>query len=69
MRTNIDIDDELIGKAMVLTGLRTKKAVVDEALKLLVQLRAQEKLRDLRGKIHWEGDLDEMRRDRLRDRG
>jgi Arc/MetJ family transcription regulator len=69
MRTNIDIDDELIGKAMALTGLRTKKAVVDEALKLLVQLRAQEKLRDLRGKIHWEGDLDEMRRDRLRDRG
>jgi Arc/MetJ family transcription regulator len=69
MRTNIDIDEELIGKAMTLTGLRTKKAVVDEALKLLVRLKEQEKLKDLRGKIHWEGDLDELRRDRLRDRG
>lgn len=68
MRTNIEIDEELIGKALALSGLRTKKAVVAEALKLFVQLRQQEKLKDLRGKIHWEGDLDEMRRDRLRDR-
>jgi len=68
MRTNIDIDDELIQKALAATGLRTKKAVVEEALQLLVRLKDQEKLKDLRGKIHWEGDLDEMRRDRLRDR-
>lgn len=67
VRTNIDIDDELIGKAMALTGLRTKKAVVDEALKLLVQLKEQEKLKDLFGKVKWDGDLDEMRRNRFRD--
>lgn len=67
MRTNIDIDDELIGKAMELTGLRTKKAVVDEALKLLVQLKEQEKLKDLFGKVKWEGDLDQMRRNRFPD--
>jgi Arc/MetJ family transcription regulator len=69
MRTNIDIDDELMEKAMAATGLRTKKAVVEEALKLLVMLKGQEQLRDLRGKIHWEGDLDTMRRDRLRNQG
>lgn len=68
MRTNIDIDDELMRQALAATGLRTKKAVVEEALKLLVRLKGQEELRKLRGKIHWEGDLDAMRRDRLRDR-
>jgi Arc/MetJ family transcription regulator len=68
MRTNIDIDDELMSKALELSGLRTKKAVIHEALETLVRLRGQAKLRELRGKVHWEGDLDEMRRDRLRDR-
>ena len=51
MRTNIDIDDELMRSAMAATGLRTKKAVVEEALKLLVRLKGQEKIRDLRGKL------------------
>jgi Arc/MetJ family transcription regulator len=68
MRTNIEIDDELMNEALALTGLRTKKAVVEEALATLIRLRGQAKLRELRGKVHWEGDLDEMRRDRLRDR-
>jgi Arc/MetJ family transcription regulator len=70
MRTNIDIDDELIQKALAATGLRTKKAVVEEALKLLVHLKGQEKLKELRGKLtSWEGDIDEMRRDRLKKGG
>lgn len=63
-RTNIDIDDELMARAMKATGLRTKRAVVEEGLK---QLAREEELRQalerLRG-IGWEGDLDEMRRDR-----
>jgi len=67
VRTNIEIDDELIDKAMALTGHRTKRAVVDEALKLLVRLRQQEKLKDLFGKVTWEGDLDQMRRSRFPD--
>jgi Arc/MetJ family transcription regulator len=67
MRTNIDIDDELIRKALAATGLRTKKAVVEEGLKLLVRLRDQEKLKELYGKVPWDGDLDDMRRNRFPD--
>ena len=68
MRTNIDIDDELMRSALAATGLRTKKAVVEEALKLLVKLKGQERIRELRGKIRWEGDLDQLRSNRLSDR-
>ena len=64
MRTNIEIDDKLMTEAMRLTGLPTKRAVVEEGLKLLVQARRQaQALKALKG-IGWEGDLDEMRRDR-----
>ncbi|MES2278965.1 MAG: type II toxin-antitoxin system VapB family antitoxin [Bacteroidota bacterium] len=51
MRTNIDIDDDLMLKAQKLTKMKTKKAVVEKALQLLVQLENQSKLRDLWGKI------------------
>lgn len=67
MRTNIDIDDELMKKALALSGLRTKKAVVEEALKLLIRLRDQRKILELAGKVTWEGDLDQMRRNRFSD--
>ncbi len=63
MRTNIVLDEELVAEAMRRTGLKTKRAVVEEALKTLVRLKRQEEIRQLRGKLHWEGDLDEMRRD------
>ena len=63
MRTNIVLDDALLAEAMRRTGLKTKRAVVEEALKTLVRLKRQEEIRQLRGKLHWEGDLDEMRRD------
>jgi len=62
MRTNIDIDDELLAQAMAATGLATKRATVEEGLRLLVRLRQQAKaIAELKG-LGWDGDLDEMRR-------
>lgn len=61
MRTNIVIDDQLMDQAINLSGLGTKKAVVEQALKLYIQLLQQAVLRELRGKLRWEGDLDQMR--------
>ncbi len=63
MRTNIIIDDDLMNEAMTLSQLKTKKAVVETGLKLLVQIKKQEKLKNLRGKLKWDGDLDAMRLD------
>lgn len=64
MRTNIDIDDDLMDRAMEASGKRTKRETVNEALELLVRLRAQEGIRALRGKIEWDDSYDykEMRR-------
>lgn len=63
MRTNIVIDDELMNEAMNLSQLKTKRAVVETGLRLLVQIGRQERIRNLRGKLKWEGDLDSMRLD------
>lgn len=65
MRTNIDIDEELMKKAMQISGAKTKREAVENALRTLV-LNAErlELLRSMRGKLHWEGNLKEMRRDR-----
>jgi Arc/MetJ family transcription regulator len=64
MRTNIDIDDKLLTKAMKVLGKTTKKATVDEALRQIVQNdRARQAIANLRG-LGWEGDLDEMRQGR-----
>ncbi|MCD4717910.1 MAG: type II toxin-antitoxin system VapB family antitoxin [Desulfobacterales bacterium] len=63
MRTNIVIDDDLMREAMTLSQLRTKKAVVETGLKLLVQIKKQERLKRLRGKLKWDGDIDAMRLD------
>jgi Arc/MetJ family transcription regulator len=65
MRTNVVIDETLMAEAMKYTGLSTKKAVIEEALRTLVRLKAQEQVRSLRGKLRWEGDLDEMRESRF----
>jgi Arc/MetJ family transcription regulator len=63
MRTNIEIDDKLMKKAMKASQLekKTKRAVVEEALAFMVQVRAQAAIRRLRGKVHWEGNLEESR--------
>lgn len=64
MRTNIEINDELLSRAMTATGLSTKRATVEEGLRLLVRVREQARsLSELRG-LGWEGDLDEMRQGR-----
>jgi Arc/MetJ family transcription regulator len=64
MRTNIVIDDELMSLALKSSGLNTKKEVVEEALRLLIKVKNQNKLKKLKGKLKWEGDLDEMRQDK-----
>jgi Arc/MetJ family transcription regulator len=61
MRTNIVIDDKLMKAALLATGLKTKRAVVELGLRRLVQLSGQARIRELRGTIHWEGDLRKMR--------
>lgn len=65
MRTNIVIDDDLIEQAMKVTGLSTKKAVVEAGLLLLIQVKAQTGVRRLRGKVKWQGNLDELRSSRV----
>lgn len=65
MRTNIEIDDRLMKRAMKISGSRTKRAAVESGLRLLLQVRAQTGIRKLRGKIHWEGDLRRSRRGRF----
>tara|TARA_R110000787_G_scaffold81943_3_gene177473 strand:+ start:314 stop:508 length:195 start_codon:yes stop_codon:yes gene_type:complete len=63
MRTNIVIDDQLMADAIQATGLHTKKEVVEEGLRALKKRRKQAEIRDLRGKLKWEGDLEDMRTD------
>ncbi len=60
------INDQLIREAMRATGLTTKRAVVEAGLELLVRVKTQKDIRRLRGKVDWEGDLDQMRKDRVR---
>ena len=67
MRTNVVIDDELMAAALESTGLKTKRAVIEEALRTLVRLKAQERVRSLRGKLQWEGDLSVLREGRFVD--
>jgi len=64
MRTNIEIDDKLMKDTLKATGLKTKREVVDFALREVLRLRKQTELKKLRGKFHWEGDLEQMRLDK-----
>jgi Arc/MetJ family transcription regulator len=64
MRTNIVIDDKLMRDTLRSTGLKTKREAVDLALHTLLQMHKQGKIRALRGKVAWRGDLEAMRRDR-----
>ncbi len=64
MRTTIQIDDKLMKDVLRATGAKTKKEAVELGLRALLALHAQEKVRELRGKITWEGDLNGMRTDK-----
>ena len=61
MRTNIVIDDKLMADALKASGLTTKKEAVEQGLRLLVRRSQQQEIRKLRGRVSWQGDLDEMR--------
>jgi Arc/MetJ family transcription regulator len=63
MRTNIVIDEKLMAEALRLTGAPSKRRVVEESLRLMIQVRRQERIRSLRGKLKWTANLDAMRRD------
>jgi len=64
-RTNIDIDDHLMREARKLTGLKTKRQVVDKALELLVRSEARKGILRYYGSGTWKGDLKAMRRNRV----
>ena len=61
MRTNIVIDDDLMANVLKITGIKTKREAVEEGLKMLLSLSKQARIKELRGKLKWEGNLDEMR--------
>ena len=63
MRTNIVIDDQLMADALQATGLKTKREAVELGLKTLIKLKQQEKIKAFKGKLKWEGNLEEMRLD------
>ncbi len=64
MRTNVVINDGLMESALKVSGIKTKKDAIEEGLKLLVQVKGQEKIKGFRGKLKWTDSLDEMRLDR-----
>ncbi len=64
-RTNIILDDELVQACQKVTGIKTRKALVDYALKELLRHENQEKILELKGKVKWEGDLDSWREKRI----
>jgi len=63
MRTNIVIDDALMENVLQATGLKTKREAVELGLRTLLILKKQEHIKAFRGKLRWDGDLDEMRTD------
>jgi Arc/MetJ family transcription regulator len=64
MRTTLVIDDRLMQDTLRAVGLKTKRETVELGLRTLLRLRGQEKIRRLRGKLQWHGDLDAMRTDK-----
>lgn len=61
MRTNIDIDDDLMMNALRATGAQTKKEAVELGLKTLIRLHKQAEIKKYKGQLLWEGDLADMR--------
>lgn len=65
MRTNIELDDGLVSEGFAITGLKTKKDLVDFALRELVRQRERRKMLSMRGKFQWQGDLEKSRENRF----
>jgi len=63
MRTNIVLDDSIMRTALKTGGFKTKKATIENALRLFIQVKGQQKIKKLKDKIHWEGNLEKMRKD------
>lgn len=63
VRTNIVIDDELMADALKMTGLKTKREAVELGLKILIKLKKQQFIKQFKGKLKWQGDLEAMRLD------
>jgi Arc/MetJ family transcription regulator len=63
-RTNIVLNEDLVQAGLKATGLKTRRDLVNYALEDLLRRDAQKKILELRGKIHWEGDLSDMRQGR-----
>lgn len=64
MRTNIVIDDHLMGQALKAGPFRTKKEAVEEGLKLIIRLKGQQKIKKAKGRLRWDANLEEMRLDK-----
>jgi Arc/MetJ family transcription regulator len=62
MRTTLNIDDEALQAAMKLAGGRTKTEIINEALRRFVRAKRRLQLLDLRGKVEWEGEVDDLRK-------
>lgn len=65
-RTNIYLEDELVAKGWEITGLRTKRELVDFALRELIRKEDQKSILSLEGTVRWDGNLDNIRKSRLR---
>jgi Arc/MetJ family transcription regulator len=63
-RTNVVLDEKLLGQAKKITGIKTTRKLLDCALRELIQIGGQVDLLKLEGKVHWKGDLDELRKQR-----
>jgi Arc/MetJ family transcription regulator len=63
MTEQIVVESEILTEALKLTNSSDKRAVVNEALKVLIQMRRQQSIRELRGRLNWDGDLEAMRSD------
>jgi len=64
-RTNVVLDDELVYRCQEATGIKTRRRLIDYALRELLRRERQKKILELRGKVQWEGDLDEWRKGRF----
>ena len=63
-RTNVVLDDKLVDACQKVTGIKTRRSLIDYALRELLRHESQSKILELKGKVHWEGNLDEWRRGR-----